>query len=330
MPNAYGFGHDSHYQIDKRCPDKELAELARRQYGVVARRQLTELGLATGAINVRVVNGRLHVLHRGVYAVGHTRLTDKGRWMAAVLAAGPGAVLSHTVAAALWEMRPWRDRNLHVTAPAQRTRRGIRSHCSRLPADEVTVHDGIPVTSPARTLFDLAAVVSIEQLRRAANEAEIRRLWDAISLADLLDRHPRRPGAATVRAMIATPGAGITRSALEELFLGLVNDTRLLRPETNVALWIGGRFIEVDCLWREQHVIVELDGYETHRTRAAYENDRARDRMLTAAGWHVMRITWRQLHAETEAIVRDLRSLLMRPGVFASGRLLRRESGQSV
>jgi very-short-patch-repair endonuclease len=326
MPNAYRFRHDSHYQIDKRCPDIGLAELARRQHGVVARRQLTDLGLATGAVNVRVVNGRLHLLHRGVYAVGHTMLSDKGRWMAAILAAGPGAVLSHTVAAALWEMRPWRDRGLHVTTRAQRTRPGIRFHCSPLPADELTVHDGIPVTSPARTLFDLAGVVSLEQLRRAVNEAEIRRLWDAISLADLLDRHPRRPGAAAVRAVIATPGAGVTRSALEELFLGLLDDTRLLRPETNVALWIGGRFIEVDCLWREQRVIVELDGYETHRTRTAYENDRARDRMLTAAGWHVMRVTWRQLHKEPEAIVRDLRALLMRP----ESRFLRGRGGDSV
>ena len=199
-----------------------------------------------------------------------------------------------------------------TTTRKPKQRAGIRSHYSPLGPDEVTLHEAIPVTSPPRTRFDLAAVVSIEQLRRAANEAEIRRLWDAISLADLLDRHPRRPGAAAVRAMIATPGAGVTRSALEELFLGLVNDARLPRPETNVALWIGGQFIEVDCLWREQRVIVELDGYETHRTRAAYENDRARDRMLTAAGWHVMRVTWRQLHEEPDAILRDLRALLRR------------------
>jgi hypothetical protein len=209
--------------------------------------------------------------------------------MAAVLAGGPGAVLSHRAAAALWGIRRTAH-SLEITCARHLQRPGVRTYRADLPADEVTLHEAIPVTSPARTLFDLAGVVSLEQLRRAVNEAEIRRLWDAISLADLLDRHPRRPGAAAVRAVIATPGAGVTRSELEELFLGLVHGARLLRPKTNVALWIAGRVIEVDCLWREQRVIVELDGYETHRTRAAYENDRARDRMLTAAGWHVMRV----------------------------------------
>ena len=165
-----------------------------------------------------------------------------------------------------------------------------------------------------RTLFDLAAVVSPGQLSRAVNEAEIRRLWDALSLDDLLTRHPRRPGAAAIRALLAAPGAGITRSELEDLCLGLVDAARLPRPETNVWLHAAGSWIEVDCVWRKQRLIVELDGHATHSTRAAYEHDRARDRRLVAAGWRVMRLTWRQLHDQPEEVTRDLRaSLAARP-----------------
>jgi len=261
---------------------------------------------------MRVSRGRLHRVHQGIYAVGHAIVTDNGRWMAAVLAGGPGAVLSHRAAAALWGIRRTAH-SLEITCARHLQRPGIRAYRADLPADEVTLHEAIPVTSPPRTLFDLAAVVSIEQLRRAVNEAEIRRLWDALSLADLLVRHPRRPGAAAVRTVIATPGGGGPRNDLEELFLALLDRAGLARPLVNEPFWISGRFIEPDCLWREQRVIVELDGYETHCTRAAYESDRARDRMLTAAGWHVMRITWRQLRDEPEAVVRDLRTLLTRP-----------------
>lgn len=287
-----------------------MAELARRQHGVLSRQQLAGLGLATGAINLRIDNGRLHLLHRGVYAVGHALLTDKGRWMAAALAAGDRAALSYTPAAALWGMRSWRDRILHVTAPAQRSRPGIRFHCSRLPADEVTVEQGIPVTTPARTLFDLAGVVPLAQLRRAVKEAEVKRLWGPLSLPDLLERHPRRAGAAAIRAVIDAPDRGVTRNDVEEALAALVRRARLPRPRFNAPLKLGSRFIEPDCLWAEQRVIVEVDGYETHGTRDSFESDRARDRALTAAGWRVIRVTWRQLRDEPEGIARDLRALL--------------------
>jgi very-short-patch-repair endonuclease len=310
VPIAYRFRHDSHNEIHKRSPDIQLAELARRQHGVVSRRQLAEVGLATGAINVRVDNGRLHVLHRGIYAVGHTLVTDKGRWMAAALAAGDGAALSHTAAAALWSMRSWRDRIIHVTAPTQRSRPGIRFHCSRLPPDEVTVEDGIPVTTPARTLFDLAGVAPLAQLRRAVKEAEVKRLWGQLSLPDLLERHPGRPGAAAIRAVIEMPDRGVTRNDVEEALAALVRRARLPNPLSNTALKLGSRFVEPDCMWPEQRVIVEVDGYETHGTRDSFESDRARDRALTAAGWRVVRVTWRQLRDESEAVARDLRALL--------------------
>jgi hypothetical protein len=231
--------------------------------------------------------------------------------MAAVLAGGAGSALSHRAAAAVWGMRATRGEQIEVTSPCQRrSRPSLRFHHSHLPSDEMTTRDGIPITTVPRTLFDLAGVVSLDQLRRAVNEVEIRRLWDPLSLQDLLTRHPRRPGAAAVRAVLETPGATITRSALEDRFLGFLDRTGLPRPATNVPLHLGDRWIEADCLWREQRVIVELDGYAIHRTRAAYEHDRARDRSLVAAGWRVMRITWRQLQQERFAVARDLRGLL--------------------
>jgi hypothetical protein len=183
-----------------------------------------------------------------------------------------------------------------------------------LPVDEVATHDGIPVTTLPRTLFDLAAVVPLHQLNRAVNEAEIRRLWDPLSLNDLLTRHPRRPGAAAIRTVLATPGAGITRNDLEDRFLDLLSAAGLPQPVTNVPMEMNGIWIEPDCTWRRQRLIVELDGNATHATRSAFESDRARDRALVAGGWRVMRITWRQLLDEPEALTRDLRaSLAARP-----------------
>lgn len=212
--------------------------------------------------------------------------------MAAVLAAGDGAVLSYRSAAFLWGIFRSRQYEIDVTTPfKRRPRAGLRLHHSHLPADEVTTRDGIPVTTVPRTLFDLAGIVSAGQLARAVAEAESRRLWDSLSLAGLLTRHPRRPGAAVIRAVI-DGDSGITRSDLEDLFVPLVRSARLPRPETNGWLLLGGSWIEADCIWRRQRLIVELDGGATHATRRAFETDRARDRALIAAGWRVIRITW--------------------------------------
>jgi very-short-patch-repair endonuclease len=141
------------------------------------------------------------------------------------------------------------------------------------------------------------------------NEAEIRRLWDRLSLADLLERHPRRPGAAAIRSVIGA-GVRVTRSDLEARLLDVLQAVGLPLPATNLDLHVGGEWIEADCVWRDEWLIVELDGYETHRTRAAYERDRARDRALTASGWRVIRITWRQLEDEPERLIADLRAAL--------------------
>jgi very-short-patch-repair endonuclease len=233
--------------------------------------------------------------------------------MAAVLSGGGGAVLSHRAAAAHWGIRPSQAKRIEVTAPRKlMSRPGLILHCSFLPADEITTHDAIPVTTVSRTLFDLAGVVPRAHLERAVKEAEIRRLWDSLSLADLLARHPRRPGAAAVRSLIDEPDTGITRNDFEAAFTTLVERTTLDRPAKNLMLHIAGRWIEADFVWSEQRLIVELDGRATHQTRAAFENDRARDRALVAAGWRVIRVTWRQLRDEPDAVAADLRAALTR------------------
>jgi hypothetical protein len=312
MPIARTETDHSGQFLSTRPVDRRVAELANRQHGVVSRAQLAALGLGEGAIRLRMRNGRLHRMHRGVYAVGHRIVTSEGRWLAAVLAGGRGAVLSHGSAAAHWGVRPAGTPVAVTTGRRRRSRPGVRFFRSRLPADETTTHDGIPVTTVPRTLFDLAAVISAGQLARAVAEAEVRRLWDPLSLGELLARHPRRPGAVAIRAVLGG-SAGITRSELEDRFLAFAGRAGLLRPATNVLLQVGGRWIEADCVWHDQRLIVELDGRAIHATPSAFERDRARDRALTVAGWRVIRITWRQLRDQPEAIARDLRAALDRP-----------------
>jgi predicted transcriptional regulator of viral defense system len=199
--------------------DLAIADLATRQHGVVSRAQLVAIGVSAQAIGRGMRSGRLHRLHAGVYAVGHRRLTQHGRWAAAVLAGGDGAVLSHRSAAALWQIRPATTRP-EVTLPRMRRgTAGILYHRSVIPADEVAVNEGIPVTTVARTLLDLAAVTDRRQVRKAINEAEYRQLWDEVSLVALVARYPYRRGVATARALVRERGRGITRSELEERFL---------------------------------------------------------------------------------------------------------------
>jgi uncharacterized protein DUF559 len=277
---------------------------------VIARSQLRDIGVSRNAIRHRLAQGRLHAIHRGVYAVGHRRLTRDGRWLGAVLAAGAGAVLSHRAAAALWGI--WRSERLEVTAPSYRARRAIDVHASRLPQDEVTAHLGIPVTTVPRTLLDLAAVLPAHQVERAANEAQYQGHASRLSLADMVDRYPRRQGIKTIRAVLdqLQIGTTITRSELESRFLDFLRTTGLPLPSLNAWLHLRDRWIECDCVWQDQRLVVELDGHAAHHTRAAFERDRARDRALTTNGWRTVRVTWRQLHQEPEALAADLRKIL--------------------
>jgi very-short-patch-repair endonuclease len=289
--------------------DGAIAELAERQHGVVSRTQLMQLGLGRRAIGHRIECGRLHPLHRGVYGVGHPKPSKEGRWLAAVLAGGPQAVLSHHSAAALWGIRPTSRTRIDVTRPyGGRRIAAIQFHRSSVPADERTVRGGIPVTTLARTLFDLAAEVPERAVERAINEAEVLHLWDEVALDQLLARYPRRPGARAVRQALAGRAAGATRTRteLEERFLSLLARDGLPRPEVNVIL----NGYEVDFLWRERGLAVEVDGRAAHATAAAFESDRERDRVLQVAGWRVIRITWRQLNRTPDKVATDLRRLL--------------------
>lgn len=300
-------------------PDPGIASIAGRQHGVVSRRQLLELGLGESAIETALVRAYLLVLHPGVYAVGHRSLTVHGRWMAATLAGGPGTALSHRSAGQLWGLVPRSSIEIEVTRPRKfRRRAGIRAHFATLPSDEIRTVDGIPVTSPPRTMLDLAALSTARQLERAFNELEVRGLTDALSVPDLLERHPRRRGTAALRELLASeaPG-GITRRELEEAFVGLIDAHGLPRPRFNASLTLRGRFFEVDCMWRRERLVVELDGRAVHGTRQAFEADRERDRILQAEGWRVTRVTWRQVKSDAHAVANDLRRLLDGPTAAA-------------
>ena len=289
--------------------DVAIAALAARQHGIVARAQLVAIGLGRGAIDRRLARRRLHPVHRGVYAVGHRAISRHGRWMAAVLAAGPGTVLSHGSAAALWGIRATARTRIDVTTPRTlRARRGLRPHCAVLPPDEITTTDAIPTTTPARTLLDLAGVIDRRQLERALNETEVLRLTSPTPLGTLIDRHTAMRGTSSLRTL-SLNARSATRSELEARFLAFLDRQDLPHPETNILI----EGIEVDAAWRGQHLIVELDGYAFHGTRAAFEGDRARDRRLTARGWRVVRITWRDLHERPDELATEIRALLSVP-----------------
>jgi hypothetical protein len=233
--------------------------------------------------------------------------------MPAVLACGPGAVLSHLAAAALWAMRA--GTRIEVTTPrGRKAHPGIHTHWANLPADEVTVHHGIPTTTVPRTLLDLSAVVQRQELRGAFRQAEQLGLRDPVWVGRLIERYPRKPGAPLLNAVVeeVKGGLGIVRSELEERFQDFLLTAGLPIPLTNVRI----EGMEVDCAWPDRGLIVELDGRSVHDTADAFEQDRAHDRRLEAAGWKVIRVTWRHLHdspAELEADLLRLLGLSPRP-----------------
>ena len=288
--------------------DARIARLAAAQHGVVALRQLRANGIGSGAIYHRVRCGRLHPVHRGVFAVGHARLTREGRWMAAVLALGEGAVLSHVSAAALWRLRASAASRIHVTVPTtagREQRPGIVVHRCRVaaPGGHERV-DGIAVTTVARTLLDIAGMLAPGPLRASrravAHPAAVRHARAARA-------HRRRsdaPGRAVLERIVTTihDEPAITRSDLEALMRDLCDAAGIPRPQVNMI--VEGE--EVDFVWREQRLIVETDGHATHGTRAAFERDRARDARLTMLGYRVVRFTHRQLTYERDQVAATL------------------------
>lgn len=297
---------------------RRLAALASRQHGVVAREQLAELGFSRDAIWRRLSNGSLTALHRGVYAVGHRALTARGQWLAAVLACGPGAVLSHDSAAALLGF--CRDRggaiDVTVAAAGRRARRGVRIHqVGELAAADRTSSARIPVTAVPRVLLDLAARHGHSEVARAFEEAQRQRLVSARAVANLVERRRGHRGVGVLAALVVEDLAAVTvtRSELEARFLAVCREAGLPRPLVNVR--IAG--FEVDAVWLAERLVVELDGYAFHRTRMAFERDRARDAALQLAGYRVVRITYRMLESDPSAVaalVRSLLASLSRPG----------------
>lgn len=286
--------------------DRLIAALAERQHGVVAVWQLLELGLSRGAIQYRVSIGRLHLVHRGVYAVGHRKLTRHGHWMAAVLAYGPDAVLSHRSAAALWAIGQ-SSYKIDVTTPhSKRHRRTIRAHTARLDPEDHTTHDGIPVTSVARTIFDLAAQISDTALTRLIEESDRRELFDLRALDRATARRPRTTGVVRLNQVLAAyRGTADTRSNLERGFRALIADAGLPEPQFNVL--VAG--VPVDVWWPQWKLVVELDSRRYHMVLSAFETDRVRDATLQRAGIRVLRVTDQRFDNDPAGVLADIIAL---------------------
>jgi very-short-patch-repair endonuclease len=299
--------------------DRTIARLAAANNGVVTGSGLATAGVSRRALEHRISIGRLHRIHHRVYLVGPPG--DAGRitlFTAAVTACGDDALLSHFSVAELRGLLPRRPGDIDVTVVGRNPgeRAGIRRH--RVPAlDErdACVHKGIAVTSPARTLLDLAAHLSRADLEQLVATAKSERLADARHVQAVLERYPRHRGAPRLKAMMQTPGGPqLTRSKNERSVLSLVRQARLKPPAMNVR----PAGFEVDAYWPQERLVVEADGFEFHRDRAAFENDRARDATLVAAGFRVIRVTWLQLDEEPFVVVGRIAQALGVAGAHAA------------
>ena len=282
--------------------DEKIEQIAAGQLGLVTRAQLRAHGVTEHAIASRVQAKRLRVMHRGVYRVGAVILPHAGE-LAAVLACGKKAALSHISAGWLWDVLPDPgnapiDVSLH--GGGRRQRPGIRVHRVCLLRKDVTVWKNIRVTTVSRTLVDLAGVLSRRDLERALARAERLNLLERDAMLALAAQHAGRPGAPLLRSLIQSEsGPAFTRSELEERFLGLIRKARLPEPQCNVRI---GDY-EVDFFWRKSSVVVEVDGFAFHITRRTFENDRRRDAWLLARGVSVVRVTWEQVTKEPESLL---------------------------
>ena len=276
--------------------DRALAALAERQHGVLSWKQLAALGMSADERHTRIAAGRLHRLHRGVYGVvGYKLLRTEGRWLAAVFAVGEGAVLSHRSAGSLWGLLPSTGQAPEVAVARKvKQRSGIQLHCLRsLPAGHITTRSGIPCTTVARTIVDLAAVLPARRLEQVIGQAEVLRLFDRTQTEAILAANPHAPGSRTLRGLLGLDfTTSLTRSELEEQFVALCDDARVDRPELNVPYTLpDGTEIVIDALWRSARLAVELDGRAYHSSWSAQVRDRRRDAQLTLAGLKPLRLT---------------------------------------
>jgi hypothetical protein len=287
--------------------DATIAEIARRQNGNITREQLLDAGLGAKAIAYRARVGRLFRVHSGVYAVGAPPDTPLEHATAAVLACGEGAALSHGSALALWGLAKRWPRPPHVAVAADRRPAGIAVHHLKLTRADLRVHFGIRVTGPARTLLDCAWILPENVLTRAVNDALRSPYMTEGQLADACRRHPHHRGRAFMLPVVETP-AGPTRSQFEDVFLRFCRRFGLPRPLVNARV----HGYEVDAYFRDEGVIVELDGWDFHRSRGSFERDRDRDANLLAAGLVTVRITWQRLRQRPHEEAERLLSILAR------------------
>jgi predicted transcriptional regulator of viral defense system len=300
--------------------DAQVAELAARQHLVFTLGHIVAEGLSVSAVHKRTATGRLHRIHRGVYSlVPADQLTWRGRYLAAVLACGDRATVSHREAAALHNLRPSNRSAIDVTVPGRSAPAvgGVNVHRSvTLTAADVTVVDGIPCTTLARTHLDLAAVVPLQQTERALNQADAMGVLNLRALRDQLQRNPHAPGAQQLCTALElyTPDTAPTESALEERFVALCRAAALPAPERQVwfTLGDGGEPFRVDFLWRVQRLVLEADGRKFHSTTRAFEDDRRRDQRLARAQWQVVRVTRRQLEDDPTWVVEMVTDVLRR------------------
>lgn len=277
-----------------------IRELAERQHGMVSRSQLLDIGLTDRQVTGRVRNERFITVRRGVYSLGHRQVGQKGTWMSAVLSCGPGAVLSHRSAAALWGFMEWNG-PVEVLSPVTGRRRGERADPRHLTpplvrkstlliAEETTLVEGIPVTTVARTLVDLAAVLSETQLAKALDTAAIRKLLDLEDLRKVVGASRGRKGIGNLRSLLEQwhPQTVLTRSELEARFLRFLKKIKFDEPQVNVTIAL----CEVDFYWPDYDMVVELDGRKYHDTGRGFEEDRERTVRLELAGKRVLRLTW--------------------------------------
>jgi very-short-patch-repair endonuclease len=306
--------------VDKvRTPHAGLAELAARQHGVVTTAQLDALGVSRASVSIWAKEGRLHRLHRGVYAVGHPAVTWEGRCLAAVLAR-PGSVASHKTAGWIYGLLRSRPGTIHLTAPTrQRARRDFEVHFARLGPEDRVVVDGIPVTSPARTVLDLAAGETLAGVDRLLQRADVRDLLDRRRFEALLARtvgHHDQPKVSTALAAFR-PETAVLRSDLERRFRRLVLATGLPTPQANATV----EGYELDCYWEAERFAVELETFGTHGSRRSFHADRKREDDLLLAGIETIRVTDQRLDREPrETIARFARHLERRRRTVAPRR----------
>jgi hypothetical protein len=303
--------------------DAQIAALADRQHGVVALHQLQLLGLSKSAVSRRARRGRLHRIHRAVYAVGRSKLTGRGHWMAAVLACGPNAALSHRSAAGLWGLRPDNrsKSDISLPSPSARAKQAIEVHRSvTLTANDITGVDGIPCTTVARTLVDLGDVVNCRALERAVEQADVLRLFDLHEVQAAIERAGPRRGCGLLLSLLEDlQGPTLTASDLEEAFLALCREAALPPPEVNAWMTLpDGTPAKIDFLWRAERLAVEADGGPFHRTRQSRERDARRDQLLRLMAFEPVRFTGRQVAREPAWVRRCLSELIARRQPLAS------------